>query len=132
MNTTNDYLKALEEQDRKSSYNLIYYKDDDGNFKFATDQPQNNRIQINLWKTRWNIFKENLKHSIIPTIKSYNPFDLTMGEWKELPSISTPWDRLKYVFCSIYYITKSSFCYIPMGFSRKKYKKSTKNRKKTG
>ena len=73
------------------------------------------KMEVNIWKMRRNLIKDNWKYSIKPMILNYNPFDFKNG-LDEYGQKTTAWSRLKDLILGVYYIVKSTFTYVPLGF----------------
>jgi hypothetical protein len=93
-----DYLNGLQQLERK-----IFPK-----------EPLK-KVERNIWKLRLNLIKDNWKYSIKPMILNYNPFDFKI-RIDESGQKTTPFSRIKDLVLGVYYIIKSTFTYVPLGF----------------
>lgn len=73
------------------------------------------KVERNIWKMRFSLIKDNWKYSIKPMILNYNPFDFKNGI-DESGQKTTPFSRIKDLVLGVYYIIKSTFTYVPLGF----------------
>jgi len=68
-----------------------------------------------IWKMRFNLFKDDWRYSIKPMFLNYNPFHFK-SEFDEYGNKSTAFSRFKDLVLGVYYILKSTLTYLPLGY----------------
>jgi hypothetical protein len=72
-------------------------------------------FDISIWKIRLNLLKDDWKYSIKPMFITFNPFDFK-SRINNFGDKETPFSRFKELVLGVYYILKSTFTYLPLGY----------------
>lgn len=95
-----EYVNVLKEHDP-----VFYYP----------KKKRNKFFDFKIWKIRFNLIKDDWKYSIKPMFINYNLFDFKTRIDK-FGDKETAFSRFKELILGVYYILKSTFTYVPLGY----------------